>query len=65
LLHVRFGEYLRERAAINDEQLLAALGDHWSNGGTIGAAIVRGGFMSAAEVERHAARYHGLELIEI
>ena len=65
LQRIRFGEYLVEKNLISDEQLLAALGDHWSNGGTIGAAITRSGFLPPAEVERQAALYHDLDVIEI
>jgi hypothetical protein len=65
LERVRFGEFLLAHDLISDEQLLAALGDHWSNGGRIGAAIVRGGYLSLDEVERHASRYHGLDVVEI
>jgi hypothetical protein len=65
LQRVRFGEFLREHELISDEQLLAALGDHWSNGGRFGAALVRAGVLSQDEVERHASRYHGLDVVEI
>ena len=65
LQRIRFGEFLLERRLISDEQLLAALGDHWSNGGTIGAAISRSGFLPLDEVERQAALYHDLDVIEI
>ena len=65
LQRIRFGEYLVEKNLISDEQLLAALGDPWSNGGTIGAAITRSGFLPPAEVERQAALYHDLDVIEI
>jgi hypothetical protein len=65
LKRIRFGEYLVEKNLISDEQLLAALGDHWSNGGSIGAAITRSGFLPPGEVERQAALYHDLDVIEI
>lgn len=65
LQRVRFGEFLCEQSLIDDEQLLAALGDHWSNGGSIGAAIVRAGYLSADEIERQAARFHTLDVVEI
>ena len=65
LLPIRFGEFLCELDLISDEQLLDALGDHWVNGGKIGLAIVRRGFLSTAEVERQAALYHDLDVIEI
>lgn len=65
LERIRFGEFLREQELISDEQLLAALGDHWSNGGLLGAAIARAGFLSSDEVERHASRFHSLDVVEI
>ena len=60
-----FGEYLCAQALISEEQLLQALGDHWSNGGNIGAAICRQGFLPREELERQAAIYHSLETVEI
>ncbi len=65
LMPIRFGEYLCEKELISDEQLLDALGDHWANGGKIGAAIARRGFMSEIDVERLAAEYHSLTIVEI
>jgi hypothetical protein len=62
---IRFGEFLCEQNLITDEQLLEALGDHWSNGGSIGTAIARRGFLAAEEIERQAARYHALDVIEV
>jgi hypothetical protein len=64
-LPIRFGEYLCEKELLTDEQLLDALGEHWSNGGRIGTAIARRGFLSPERVEVLAAEYHGLEVIEI
>jgi hypothetical protein len=65
LATIRFGEFLYERKLLNDEQLLDVLGDHWSNGGRIGTAVVRRGILSPEEIERQAALYHGLEVFEI
>lgn len=65
LQRIRFGEYLVEKHLLNDEQLIAALADHWSNGGCIGAAISRSGFLAPEEVEREAALYHDLDVIEV
>lgn len=62
---IRFGEYLFEKKALTDEQLLDALADHWSNGGRLGTAISRRGHMTAEQIERYAADYHGLNVIEI
>jgi len=65
LERIRFGEFLLEKKLLNDEQLIAALAEHWSNGGKIGAAISRAGFLPPEEIERQAALYHGLDVIEI
>lgn len=65
LLPIRFGEFLRERRLLTDEQLLDALGEHWSNGGRIGSAIARRGYLSREEIEQQAEAYHTLDVIEI
>jgi hypothetical protein len=65
LATIRFGEFLYEKNLLDDEQLLDVLADHWSNGGKIGAAVARRGILSCDEVERQAALYHGLEVVEI
>ena len=62
---IRFGEFLCQRRLITDEQLLDALGDHWAHGGLIGAAIWRRGYLEAEEIERQAAAYHGLQVVEV
>lgn len=62
---IRFGEFLCQGQHITEEQLLEALGDHWSNGGTIGAAVCRQGFMAPDEVERQAVLYHSLDTVEV
>jgi hypothetical protein len=62
---IRFGEFLLERRAIDDEQLLDALADHWAHGGRLGAAVARRGYLTGAEVERLAAEYHSIDLVEV
>lgn len=62
---IRFGEFLLERNAIDDEQLLDALGEHWAHGGRIGAAVARRGFLSVDRVEQLAAEYHALQVVEV
>lgn len=65
---VRFGEFLRDRHLISDEQWLAALADHWSGTRrrTIGATIIDHGFLSASEIEAEARAFHDeLEVIEV
>lgn len=58
-----FGEYLCAQELISEEQLLEARGDYWSNGGNIGAAICRQGFLGRDELELQAAIYHSLDAI--
>jgi hypothetical protein len=64
---VRFGEYLRERNLISDEQLLAALACHWSERRwPIGRTLVEQGILPLELVEAEARAYHhDLEIVEI
>lgn len=63
---LRFGEYLRERHAITDEQWLDALAEHFASGGSFGATVARRGFLSVDEVERLAEEYHhALRVVEV
>jgi hypothetical protein len=63
---IRFGDFLRERNAISDEQLLDALADHWAHGERIGDTVTRRGFLPQAEVERLANEYHhDLSIVEV
>jgi hypothetical protein len=68
---VRFGEFLRDRHLITDEQWLAALAQHWSEPlvgrrKRIGATIVENGFLSAEVVEREARIFHDdLDVVEV
>ena len=67
---VRFGEFLRDRNLISDEQWLAALADHWSARAgkkrLLGAVIVDHGFLPAEIVEAEARRFHDeLDVLEV
>jgi hypothetical protein len=64
---VRFGEYLRERNLITDEQLLAALAEHWSDRRfTIGQTLVEQGILPLELVEAEASAYHhDLDVVEL
>ncbi len=65
---VRFGEFLRDRQLITDEQWLAALADHWSapKRRRIGLAIVENGFLSHEAVEAEARVFHDdLDVVEV
>jgi hypothetical protein len=68
---VRFGEFLRDRKLISEEQWLAALAAHWSGPLTgkrrmIGTTIIDSGFLPAEVVEAEARVFHDdLEVVEI
>lgn len=65
---VRFGEFLRDRHLISDEQWLAALADHWSapKRRRLGAVIVEHGFLSSDIVEAEARAFHDeLDVVEV
>jgi hypothetical protein len=65
---VRFGEFLRDRNLISDEQWLAALAHHWSMARhrKIGATIVEMAFLPADVVEAEARAFHDdLEVVEV
>jgi hypothetical protein len=72
---VRFGEFLRDRNLISDEQWLCALAEHWSDatvpGGRrrrrrIGQTIVANGFLPAEIVEAEARVFHDdLDIVEV
>jgi hypothetical protein len=68
---VRFGEFLRDRNLISDEQWLAALAQHWSEPlagrrRLIGTTIIENGFLPAEVVEAEARVFHDdLEVVEV
>ncbi len=69
---VRFGEFLRDRNLITDEQWIAALAEHWSaaTAGTqrkrIGAHIAAAGFLAPEIVEAEARAFHDdIEVVEV
>ena len=65
---VRFGEFLRDRNLITDEQWLAALADHWSapRRRKIGSIIIEQGFLDADVVEAQARAFHDeLDIVEV
>ncbi len=62
---IRFGEFLLEKSALNDEQLLDVLAEHWAHGGRVGDCVTRRGFLSFDEVERLADEYHLLQVVEV
>lgn len=62
---LRFGEFLVERAVLDEGQLLDVLAEHWATGDRIGRAVSRRGYLTPDEVETFAAEYHNLDVVEI
>ena len=68
LVTVRFGEFLRERNLISDEQWLAALATHWSESPRrrIGDTLVDLEILPSHMVEEAADVFHdGLDVVEV
>lgn len=68
LVTVRFGEFLRDRLLINDEQWLAALAAHWSESPRrrFGDTLVDLGLLPSSIVEDAAHVFHdGLDVVEV
>ena len=62
---IRFGDFLREKNALTDEQLLDVLAEHWAHGERLGTAVARRGFLSLDQIERFADEYHLLQVVEV
>lgn len=68
LVTVRFGEFLREKNLISDEQWLAALATHWSESPRrrLGDALVDLEILDSQAVEEAADVFHdGLDVVEV
>jgi hypothetical protein len=68
LVTVRFGEFLREKNLISDEQWLAALATHWSESPRrrLGDTLVDLDILDSGAVEAAADVFHdGLDVVEV
>ena len=65
LRRVQFGEFMVERHAISDSQLLDSLADHWAGGGRVGDVVVRNGYARREEVELLADEYQNLDVVYV
>lgn len=68
LVTVRFGEFLREKNLISEEQWLAALATHWSETPRrrLGDTLVELDILSSQDVEQAADVFHdGLDVVEV
>lgn len=62
---VRFGDFLIERGAIDEGQLLDALAYHWMSGVRVGEALTRKGYLPAQEIERLAREFESLNTVYV
>lgn len=58
----RFGEYLRERGALDDAQFDEVCRSQIVHGGRIGSSLVELGYIRLDELSDHLADYHGVPL---
>ena len=65
LERVRFGDFLVEKKAISEQQLLDALADHWMSGVRIGESLSRKGYLQSADVERLAREFETLSTVYV
>jgi len=61
----RFGETLIEKKVITEEQLKQGLENQKKEGGTLGWALVRLGFVSEEEMKKHLSDYYGVPFVDI
>lgn len=62
---LRFGDFLVEKQAIDEGQLLDALADHWMSGCRIGEAVVRRGYLSSDELSRRLTEFESLTTVYV
>ena len=62
---VRFGDFLVERKAIDEEQLLDALAEHWITGVRIGETVAKKGYLPPTEVERLLREFESLNTVYV
>ena len=65
LVPFRFGDFLVERRALTEQQLLDVLADHWVSGHRLGESVVRKGYLGSPEVERLALEFEALQTIYV
>jgi hypothetical protein len=60
---VRFGDFLIEKKAINEGQLLDALADHWISGCPLGESVARKGYLPSDEIARLLKEFEDLATV--
>ena len=62
---LEFADYLIERGALSEEQLLDALAEQWQGRIQLAASIVRRGYLSQEEVERFHSEFENLKVVYV
>lgn len=65
LVPLHFGDFLVEKQAITEQQLLDALAEHWMSGRKIGETVAKKGYLPADEVERLAREFQDLQTVYV
>jgi hypothetical protein len=60
---VRFGDFLIEKKAIDEGQLLDALADHWISGCPLGEAVAKKGYLASEEIARLLKEFESLSTV--
>lgn len=61
----KFGEFLIESKTITEEQLKSGLQSQKKEGGTLGQALVKLGFVSDEDMGKHLGDYYGVPYVDI
>ena len=64
-VYLRRREFLVERQALSDAQLLDALAEHWATGHRLGDTISARGYLAREDIERFAAEYENLSVVYV
>lgn len=62
---LEFADYLVERNALTEGQLLDVLAEHWRSRARLEESIVARGYLARAEVERLTAEYENLKVVYV
>jgi len=62
---IDFADYLLERHALDEQQLLDVLAEHWLGRDRLPDAITRRGYLPTEEVERLRAEFESLHVVYV
>ena len=65
LQQIGFGDFLVERSAITEQQLLDALAHQWATGRELSQTLVEKGYLPPTEIERLAVEFSELATVYV